>query len=83
MDAFPNGDLLLATDMFLASDEPAPGARRDSAIYYVLTPDGRDLDTLAVHPGGESYQTMEGEAWLGGGLVFGKAGVAAVSRDGY
>ncbi len=80
---FPDGDLLLATDMFIASGELAEGARRDSAMYYVIDPSGALDTTIGVFPGGESYQTTDGEAWVGGGLVFGKFGYAAVAGDGF
>jgi hypothetical protein len=81
--AFPDGDLLLATDMFLASGEAVEGAKRDSAMYYVFGPTGELDTTLGAFPGGESYETTDGENWVGGGLVFGRFGYAAVSGNGF
>ncbi len=82
-DPLPGGDLLLATNMFLTSGELQMGAKRDSAIYYVLDPEGSVVDNLGAFPGGESYETTDGENWVGGGLVFGKVGQAAVSGSGF
>jgi hypothetical protein len=82
-DPFPDGDLLLATDMFSASTEVHPGAKRDSAVYYVIDPEGDVRTRLGAYPGGESYETTDGENWVGGGLVFGKFGYAAVSGAGF
>lgn len=82
-EPFPNGDLLLGTDMFAASEEIVTGAKRDSAMYYVIGPEGETIETLGAFPGGESYQTTDGESWVGGGLVFGKFGYAAVSGSGF
>jgi len=83
MEPFPDGDLLLATDMFATSGEAVSGAKRDSAIYYIISPEGETVETLGAYPGGESYETTDGENWVGGGLVFGKFGYAAVSGDGF
>jgi len=80
-EPFPDGDILLGTDMFSASTEPTVGAKRDSALYYIIGPEGETVTTLGSYPGGESYETTDGEAWVGGGLVFGKFGHAAVSGD--
>ena len=82
-EPFPDGDLLLATDMFLASGETAEGARRDSAVYYIVDPSGATTTPLGSFPGGESYQVINGDTWVGGGLVFGKVGNAAVSGSGF
>ena len=82
-DPFPNGDLLLAADMFLNRDASIEGAQRDSALYFVIHPDGTSWDTLGAYPGGESYQTSDGENWVGGGLVFGRFGYGAVAGDGF
>ena len=78
-EPFPDGDILLATDMFSAATEPTVGAKRDSAVYYIIGPDGETVTTLGSYPGGESYETTDGENWVGGGLVFGRFGYAAVS----
>jgi len=59
-DPLPGGDLLLATNMFLTSGELQMGAKRDSAIYYVLDPEGSVVDNLGAFPGGESYETTDG-----------------------
>lgn len=80
-DVFPDGALLLGVDMFLATGEVVTGAARDSAVYYVLDSQGTVRDTLGVFPGGSSYQTNDGENWVGGGLVFGPVGQAAVRGD--
>ena len=82
-EPFPDGDLLLGTDMFSASPEPVLGAKRDSALYYLIDPDGGTRAELGSFPGGESYETTDGENWVGGGLVFGRFGYAAVSGHGY
>lgn len=82
-DPFPSGDILLATDMFTASAEVVTGAKRDSAVYYVVDPEGEVRTRLGAYPGGESYQTTDGENWVGGGIVFGKFGYAAVSGAGF
>jgi hypothetical protein len=82
-DPFPDGDLLLATDMFSAAPEPHLGAKRDSAIYYVIDPTGEVRNRLGAFPGGESYETTDGENWVGGGVVFGDFGYAAVSGSGF
>jgi len=83
IEPFPDGDLLLVTDMFATSGEPVPGAKRDSAVYYLINPEGETVETLGAYPGGESYETTDGENWVGGGLVFGKFGYAAVSGPGF
>lgn len=82
-EPFRNGDLLLGTDMFSTSTEPVFGAKRDSALYYVIRPDGQTRHELGSFPGGESYETNDGGNWVGGGLVFGRFGQAAVSGDGF
>ncbi|MFC1660363.1 hypothetical protein ACFL3S_02705 [Gemmatimonadota bacterium] len=82
-ETFADGHLLLATEMTFASGEISEGAKRDSAVYYLLDSDGVVLDTLGAFPGGESYNRMEGDTWFGGGLVFGRFGQAAVSGDGF
>ena len=80
---YPDGSLLLGTDMFLASGDATVGTRRDSAMYYHLGSEGQVINTLGAFPGGESYQTADGDNWVGGGLVFGRAGYAAVSGEGF
>lgn len=82
-EPFPDGDLLLATDMFGASEMAVTGTRRDSALYYIVDPEGGSAASLGAFPGGESYQTTDGENWVGGGLVFGRFGYAAVSGPGF
>jgi hypothetical protein len=80
---YPDGSLLLGADMFLASGEATVGTRRDSAMYYHLGPEGQVINTLGAYPGGESYQTANGDNWVGGGLVFGRTGYAAASGEGF
>jgi hypothetical protein len=80
---FSDGTLLLATETRFASGEVSDGTQRDSTIYYRLNTDGATIDTLGVFPGGESYVKTEGENRMGGGLVFGKFGQAAVTGDGF
>ncbi len=83
VEPFPDGDLLLVTDMFATSGASVPGAKRDSAVYYLINPEGGTVETLGAYPGGESYETTDGENWVGGGLVFGKFGYAAISGSGF
>ncbi len=82
-DVFPDGEILLGADMFLSGEETVMGAARDSAIYYVLDPEGEVRHTLGAFPGGSYYQTTDGESWVGGGLVFGPTGQAVVWDDGF
>jgi hypothetical protein len=80
---FPDGTLLLATDMSFAGQQITEGARRDSAIYYRCETDGSVIDTIGVFAGGESYSKKEGDTWMGGGLVFGKFGQVAIFQGGF
>lgn len=82
-EAFPDGHLLLATEMTFASGEIPMGARRDSAVYYVLDPDGEVAESLGAFPGGESYHVSDGETWYAGALSFGRFGQAAVGALGF
>lgn len=82
-EPFPDGDILLVTDMFSTSTQVVEGAKRDSALYYVVDPNGEVAENLGAFPGGESYETTDGENWIGGGLVFGRFGYAAVSGTGF
>lgn len=82
-ETFPDGHLLLATEMTFVSGEIPQGARRDSAVYYLLDPDGNVAERLGAFPGGESYHVSEGETWFAGGLTFGRFGQAAAGRDGF
>jgi hypothetical protein len=80
---FRDGTMLLATDMAFAGQQMIEGARRDSAMYYRCDLEGDVIDTVGVLAGGESYSRMEGETWMGGGLVFGKFGQAVIHADGF
>ena len=80
---FPDGTLLLATDMAFAGQQMTEGARRDSAMYYRCDTEGAVIDTIGALAGGESYSKMEGDTWMGGGLVFCKFGQAVVFADGF
>jgi hypothetical protein len=82
-EPFPDGDILLVADMFSASEGAVEGAKRDSAMYYVIDRSGETTTTLGAFPGGESYETTDGQNWVGGGLVFGRFGYTAVSGSGF
>jgi hypothetical protein len=82
-ESFSDGHLLLAAEMTFASGEVPQGTQRDSALYYILDPEGDLQQNLGAFPGGESFNKMEGETWFGGGLVFGRFGQAAVAGDGF
>jgi hypothetical protein len=80
---FPDGTMLLATEMAYTGQEPTEGAKRDSAVYYRCDAGGAVIDTIATLAGEESFIKLEGEAAIAGGLLFGRSGQAAVLDNGF
>jgi len=79
---FSDGSLLVALEQFFVG-ETQPGLRRDTTLYLHCDMEGALLDTLGVFPGGTSYSFQEGDAWVGGGVVFGHFGQAAIHDSGF
>jgi hypothetical protein len=79
---FTDGSLLVALEQAFVG-EREPGLRRDTTLYVRCDMEGALLDTLGVFPGGTSYSFQEGDAWVGGGVVFGRFAQSAVRDSGF